>query len=120
MAKPMMKPYGEFVILQFALQSGDLWPVAVLLLDAQDRLHILARPTADLTAKIPALDAEVVGGSFDQLSTDSQTMSGSEMLERLEGQLSNAIRISDRQQTELKSIEDTLNDLYRYHVASVE
>jgi len=120
MAKPMMTPCWDFAILQFAFQSGDLWPVAVLLLDTHDRLHIRARPPLDLAENIPFPDAEVVESTLDQLQAEAQTTSGSEMLVRLEDQLSNAIRISDRQQTELANVEATLEHLYKQHVASVE
>jgi len=89
-------------------------------LDTHDRLHIRARPTADLATKIPPDDAEVVELTLDQLSTDAQTTSGSERLALLEDQLSNAIRISDRRQIELASVEIALEDLYRKHVASVQ
>jgi len=120
MAKPVMKPCGDFAILQFAFQSGDLWPVAVLLLDAQGRLHVRARPTADLAAKISPDDAEVVELTLDQLQADAQGTSGCDLLARLEDQLSNTIRISDRQEVELTSVEDTMNDLYGQHVASAK
>jgi len=115
-----MKPRADFVILQFAGAGGNPWPIAVLLLDSQDRLHVRARPVADLATRIPPDDAEVVEFTLEQMLADAKSASGRETLAAFADQLSNTIRISDRQQTELVSVEIALEDLYRKHVASVK
>jgi hypothetical protein len=109
--KPAMQRASDFAVVQFALPDGELWPVAVLLLDNQDRLHVRARAADDLAKKIPPEDAEVVALSLAQIAEDARTESGTNVLETLEDRLSNAIRISDRQKTH-----DNLDDLYRQYI----
>jgi hypothetical protein len=110
--KSAMQRASDFAIVQFALPDGELWPVAVLLLDNQDRLHVRARAVDDLARKIPPEDVEVVAQSLDQIAADARALRGKEILAILEDRLSNTIRISDRQKTH-----DTLDDLYRQYIA---
>lgn len=112
MTESAMGPAANFAVLQFAFETGELWPIAVLLLDSQDRLHVRARAANDLAKKIPPEDAEVVALSLDQIAEDARAISGKEILETFEDRLSNSVRISDRQKTR-----DTLDDLYRQYIA---
>jgi hypothetical protein len=113
----IMEPSGDFVVLQFALENGDLWPIALLLLDSQDRLHLRARSGVALSSRIQPEDVEVVDLFLDQLRTDAQATSGRELLTTLEDRLSNTIRISDRKQTQTGNIQNVLEHLYRQHIA---
>jgi hypothetical protein len=115
-----MQPSADFAVLQFACQDGKLWPIAVVLLDKQDRLYIRARATEDLATKIPPEDVEVVAFSLDQISADARSGSGKEVLENLEDQLSNTIRITERQKTHTANIQKTLENLYEQHVVHGE
>jgi hypothetical protein len=115
-----MEPAADFAVLQFACEDGALWPIAVLLLDDQDRLHVRARPADELASKIPPIDAEVVALSLNQIAQDANAGSGKEVLERLEDQLSNTIRISERRKTRISNPQNGLNDLYDQHVTSWE
>ena len=56
----MMQPCGEFVVLEFGFCNGEPWPIALLLLDAQDRLHVRARPAAHVVTGIPPENVEVI------------------------------------------------------------
>jgi len=105
---------AEFVILQFAADDGELWPFAVLLLDAEDRLFVRARE--DLSLKLPAEDAQVIELFLAEVGTDSRQSSGSVLLASLEDRLSNVVRITDRQRIPVTSIEDTLQALAKYLV----
>jgi GTP-dependent phosphoenolpyruvate carboxykinase len=106
-----MQRASDFAIVQFALPDGELWPIALLLLDSQDRLHVRARAAAELATKIPPEDVEVVALSLDQIAEDARTESGTKVLETLEDRLSNTLRISDRQKAR-----DTLDELYRQYI----
>lgn len=106
-----MGPAANFAVLQFAFETGELWPIAVLLLDSEDRLYVRARAAADLAKNIPPEDAEVVALSLDQIVEDARTGSGTKILGTLEDRLSNTIRISDSQTTH-----DTLDDLYQRYI----
>jgi hypothetical protein len=112
LTKSATGPAANYALLQFAFENGELWPVAVLLLDNQDRLHVRARAVDDLAKNIPPEDAEVVALSLAQIAEDARTESGTKVLGTLEDRLSNTIRISDRQKTH-----DTLDDLYRQYIA---
>jgi DNA invertase Pin-like site-specific DNA recombinase len=115
-----MGPAADFAVLQFAFEKGELWPIAVLLLDCQDRLHVRARAADDLAKKIPPDDVEVIALSLDQIAEDARTGSGREILETLEDRLSNTIRISERQKARISNIQNTLDSLYQQHVSSEE
>ena len=62
--KTLTEPAADFTVLQFAFQNGELWPIAVLLLDNQDRLHVRSRSTADLATRIPPEEVDVVALSL--------------------------------------------------------
>jgi hypothetical protein len=109
--KPAMQRASDFAVVQFALPDGELWPIAVLLLDNQDRLHVRARAADDLAKKIPPEDAEVVALSLAQIAEDAKAESGTNILETLEDRLSNALRISARQKTC-----ETLDNLFSQHI----
>lgn len=115
-----MEGTADFALLQFACENGELWPIAVLLLDNQDRLHVRARPTADLARRIPARDVEVVGMSIDQIAEDARAGSGKEILETLEDRLSNTLRISDRTRTHISNSQKALDHLYEQYIAPGE
>lgn len=120
LAKSTMAGTADFALLQFAFENGELWPIAVLLLDNQDRLHVRARPTADLATRIPAEDAEVVALSIEQIAQDAMAESGSTILETLEDRLSNTLRISDRTRTHISNSQKELDHLYEQYVAPGE
>jgi len=105
----------EFAILQFALDDGELWPIAVLLLDAEDKLHLRAR--ADLSARLRPEDARIVELFLADLIADARRSSGNVLIATLEDRLSNAIRITDRKPIPVTSIQETLQALaskYRF------
>jgi hypothetical protein len=115
-----MEGTADFVLLQFACDNGELWPIAVLLLDDQDRLHVRARPTADLVTRIPAEDVEIVALSIDQIAEGGRAGSGSKILETLEDQLSNTLRIGDRTRTHISNSQKALDHLYEQYIAPGE
>ena len=120
LAKSAMDGTADFALLQFACDNGELWPIAVLLLDDQDRLHVRARPTADLATRIPAEDVELVAWSIDQIAEDGRAGSGSKILENLEDQLSNTLRIGDRTRTHISNSQKALDHLYEQYIAPGE
>jgi hypothetical protein len=120
LTRPAMEPAADYAILQFAFENGELWPIAVLLLDNQDRLHVRSRPNADLATKIPPDDLKVIALSLNQIAEDARAGSGREILEILEDRLSNTIRISERQKARVSHTQNTLDDLYQEHVSSAE
>jgi hypothetical protein len=120
LAKSAMESAADFAVLQFACENDELWPIAVLLLDDQDRLHVRARPADELATKVPHEDVEVVALTLNQIAEDAKTGSGKKVLESLEDQLSNTIRISERQKTRVSNIQNGLKNLYDKHVTSWE
>ncbi|HEY7387889.1 MAG TPA: hypothetical protein VH640_05240 [Bryobacteraceae bacterium] len=120
LAKSATEGAADFALLQFACDNGELWPIAVLVLDDQDRLHIRTRPAADLAMRVPAEDVEVVALSLNQIAEDARAGSGKEILETLEDRLSNTIRISDRMRTHISNSQKALDHLYQQYMASGE
>jgi hypothetical protein len=120
LTKSGTEPTADFTVLQFAFQNGELWPIAVLLLDNQDRLHVRARSTADLATRIPAEDVELVALSVHQIAEDARAGDGSKILETLEDQLSNTIRISGRTRTHISDSQKALDRLYELYIAPGE
>jgi hypothetical protein len=114
------QPEALFAVLQFALEAGDLWPIAVLVVDYDDCLHMRRRTRTSLATRIPPKDVEVVALSLQQLGADAESASGRAMLARLEDQLSNTIRISERRLIGTTNIEKTLSELYDQYVASTD
>jgi hypothetical protein len=110
---------AELAILQVALDGEVLWPVAILLLDADDKLHI--RQRADLAAKLSGDDAEVVTAYLADLRDDGRFLSGDEILAKLEDSLSNALRITDRSPVLITAtIDAALDEFSRQHLSPQE
>jgi len=98
---------ADFLLLQFERRDLGLWPVAVLLYDAEaERLHIKVR---DDLEEIGAEDAELLRLLLTQFASESD--SGKELLERLEKTLSNSLRISDRTQISIDDVDGALDRL---------
>ena len=109
---------AQWMLLQYQRPGfEDLAPVAVLLLDEGDSLHIRARP--DFESIADPNDAEVLALTVDQLIAEAHQSMGTIIVQRLQDTLSNALRITDPTPVQVAEIDQTLLDLYRKHVESV-
>jgi len=89
--------------------------VGVLLLDASsDTLHVRLRRDWERLASEE--DAEVLAELEDDLLLQARDQGGRSVLDRLEQETSNVLRVTDREPLSVRDFDQTLNDLYRRHV----
>ena len=114
---PIETQSAQYSLLMLALPGSDPVEMGVLLRDpVRDQLHIRLRRDWDRLA--PPEDAEVLAGVEDDIARKGVEMGANKLLEGLELDLSNAIRISDRRETMVEDFQRALNRLYRQHVRS--
>jgi SOS-response transcriptional repressor LexA len=79
-------------------------------------LHLRLRRDWDSIASDE--DAEVLAELEDDLSLKANEMGGAALLEYLENNASNSLRVSDREAVSVRDFDRTLGELYRWHVPS--
>lgn len=107
---------AEYLLVQTALPDRGIETVGVLLLDPEtNRLHSAFRRDWGSTA----LDEEEIA-LFEELPADlvekSKELGARQLIEWLETNCSNAIRVSGRESVFVDTYEKTLHRLYRKHV----
>src|SRR5579875_1494364 len=108
---------GEFSLLLSDLPGHGVQTIGVLLLDpSTDTLHVRLR--RDWTSVAEEEDIEVLAELEDDLLTQARERGGRAVLEYLETNASQSLRITDREQIAVRNFEKTLADLYREHVPS--
>jgi phage repressor protein C with HTH and peptisase S24 domain len=106
---------GEFVLLSVALPGASEENAGVLLLDVtRDELHLKLRRDWDEFSSED--DVEVLRELEADLALKAREMGGARLLEWLENDASQTIRISDREGVAVRDFSATLNRLYREHV----
>jgi SOS-response transcriptional repressor LexA len=106
---------GEFVLLSVALPGASEENAGVLLLDVtRDELHLKLRRDWDEFSSED--DVEVLRELEADLASKAREMGGARLLEWLENDASQTIRISDREGVAVRDFSATLNRLYREHV----
>jgi phage repressor protein C with HTH and peptisase S24 domain len=106
---------GEYVILTVAMPGESEESAGVLLLDvAQDDLHLKLRRDWDEISSED--DAEVLRELEADLALKAREMGGAGLLQWLEDNASQTVRISDRETVAVRDFGATLNRLYRQHV----
>jgi phage repressor protein C with HTH and peptisase S24 domain len=106
---------GEYSLIVSALPGRGEQTIGVLLLDsASDTLHVRLRRDWERLASEE--DAEVLAELEDDLLQQAQDGGGKAVLDRLELEASNSLRVTDREAVRVKDFDRTLNDLYRKHV----
>ncbi len=106
---------GEYSLLLSELPEHGLQTIGVLLLDpASDTLYIRLR--RDLHVVAEEEDAEVLEELAEDLEALARSSGGAAVLEKLESEASQAIRVTDRETISVRDYERTLGDLYREHV----
>ena len=106
---------GECVVLQAALPGRPLENIGVLLLDpATDRVY--RRLRRDWESLAGWEDAEVLELLEDDLAAKAGEMGGAALVQYLEQNASNLIRVTDREAIQLADFEARLNRLYRENV----
>jgi SOS-response transcriptional repressor LexA len=108
---------GEYVILTVAVPGESEESAGVLLLDvAQDDLHLkLRRDWEEISSED---EAEVLRELEADLSLKAREMGGAGLLQWLENNASQTVRISDREAVAVRDFAASLNRLYRQHVHS--
>jgi phage repressor protein C with HTH and peptisase S24 domain len=102
---------GQYSILEIALPGQDAQPAGVLLFDPE--VHRMGlRLRRDWRQIAEPEDAEVLALLEDDLADKVRELGPEQLYEYLEGSLSNALRISDRDSVLLSDFGSTLNRLY--------
>jgi phage repressor protein C with HTH and peptisase S24 domain len=104
---------GEYSLLSSELPGKEPQILGVLLLEG-DRLHIRLR--RDWKSVASEEDAEVLAELEEDLQQQAQELGGKAVLERLEKETSNALRITDREAVHASDFGKLLNELYRKYV----
>lgn len=108
------KPGIYSLLLSYLPNHGEQ-TIGVLLLDpATDTLHIRLRRDWHYVADEE--DIEVLAELADDLESLARENGGAAVLERLEREASQALRVSDREAITVRDFERTLKELYREHV----
>ena len=106
---------GEYSLLLSFLPKHGEQTIGVLLLDpATDTLHIRLRRDWHYVGNEE--DIEVLAELADDLESLAQQSGGRAVLERLENEASQALRVSDREAIAVRDFERSLQELYREHV----
>ncbi len=108
---------GQFSLLLSELPGHGLNTIGVLLLDpSTDNLYLRLRRDLHLIAEEE--DIEVLTELGDDLASWARERGGKAVLEQLEREASQAIRVSDREFVMVRGFDRTLGELYREHVPS--
>ena len=106
---------GEYSLIVSALPGRGEQTIGVVLLDASsDTLHVRLRRDWERLASEE--DAEVLAELEDDLLLQARDVGGKSVLDRLEHEASNSLRVTDREAVKTRDFDKTLNDLYRQHV----
>ena len=106
---------AEYSLIVSALPDRGEQTIGVLLLDAtSDTLHVRLR--RDWERMASEEDAEVLAELEDDLVLQARNEGGRSVLQRLEQETSNSLRVTDRETVTVRDFDQTLNDLYRRHV----
>jgi phage repressor protein C with HTH and peptisase S24 domain len=106
---------AEFSLLEAALPGRGVETIGVLLLDPEtDTLHLRLRRDWERLATDE--DAEVLAELEDDLLLKAKEGGGRAVFEHLEGTLSQAVRVTNREAIEVRNFEKSLGELYRRHV----
>lgn len=106
---------GEYSLLLSDLPARGIETVGVLLLDpASDTLYVRLRRDWDRFAGEE--DAEVLAELEDDLQTWARKEGGAAVLQRLETDASNSLRVTDREAVTARNFDQKLSELYRQHV----
>jgi phage repressor protein C with HTH and peptisase S24 domain len=108
---------GEFSLLSSELPGRAPQVIGVLLLDPGDDV-LYVRLRRDWLSIVDEEDSDVFSELEDFLVTLSQERGGSGVLEFLEADASNAVRISDREAVTVRDFDRKLSELYREHVTA--
>jgi hypothetical protein len=105
---------AEWVLFSAHLPGRQPEPIGVLLSDGQE-LHLKFR--SDWTSILPNDDEiEVWRELCDDLAQKGRELGPARLLALLESTASHALRISERQRTEITDFQTTLSELYEMHV----
>jgi phage repressor protein C with HTH and peptisase S24 domain len=106
---------GAYSLIVSALPGRGEQTIGVLLLDpTSDTLHVRLRRDWEKLASEE--DAEVLAELEDDLLLLARDEGGQSVLNRLEQETSNSLRVTDREAVSTRDFDKTLNDLYRRHV----
>jgi phage repressor protein C with HTH and peptisase S24 domain len=109
-----LKPAQYSLVIADLPQRGSS-TVGVLLLDeASDSLYLRFRRDWETIASTE--DAEFLAELEGDLESLAREHGGAWLLDKLENEASNSIRVLDREAVQVRSFERTLGDLYRKHV----
>jgi hypothetical protein len=112
----LLRP-ADWLTMLFETPNGRLEAIAVLLLDvSEDRLYVRTRRRCSQLAD--AEIARVLEIMLFDLAADAREEPGSAVLYRLEGVLSNAVRLSDRARIMVEDFPATLGELSRKEIGS--
>ncbi|MGH9582326.1 MAG: S24 family peptidase [Bryobacteraceae bacterium] len=106
---------GSYSLLECELPGSGVQTAGVLLFDpSTDTLHVrLRRDWEEIAAEE---DAEVLAELEDDLLAQARERGGAAVLEFLENNLSQSVRITGREAVSVRDFEKTLGGLYREHV----
>ena len=112
---------GQYSVVQAEISGQGLVNIGVLLRDPEtDGLHLRFR--RDLESLLEEAGAEedldVLGALADDLANKAEELGAEKLFEYLEGNLSNAIRITDREEVLVDNFDRALNRLYLKNVQS--
>ncbi len=106
---------GAYSLIVSELPGRGEQTIGVLLLDStSDTLHVRLRRDWERLASEE--DAEVLAELEDDLLLQARDEGGKSVLNRLEQETSNSLRVTDREAVSTRDFDKTLNDLYRRHV----
>lgn len=106
---------GQFSLLLSDLPGHGVKTIGVLLLDpATDQLYFRLR--RDWHVVGDEEDIEVLAELGEDLASWSQERGGTAVLEHLEKEASQSIRVTDREAVTVRGFDRTLGELYREHV----
>jgi phage repressor protein C with HTH and peptisase S24 domain len=106
---------GEYSLLLSDLPEHGVETLGVLLLDpSSDILYVRLRRDWDRFASEE--EAEVLAELEDDLQTWARQEGGAAVLQRLETDASNSLRVTDREAVTARNFDQKLSELYRQHV----
>ncbi len=102
-------------MLTASVPGGESQAIGILLLDPKtDTLYVRLRRDWNHFANLE--DAEVLAEIEDDLLGQARERGGAAVLQLLENEASNSIRITDREQVSVRNFDEKLSELYREHV----
>jgi phage repressor protein C with HTH and peptisase S24 domain len=108
---------AQYSLLQSEMPGHAVETIGVLLLDpVSDTLHVRLR--RDWESVASPEDAEVLSELQDDLVSQAQDRGGSAVLEHLENDSSQSIRVTDREAVTVRNFDKKLGELYREHVGA--